>query len=300
MARLTPLGPALALALVPAAAALAEPAAYQTPQAALEALIAALESGSDEAVLAVFGPENADIILTGNAAEDDANRNAVLEQYRAGYRFVPGPEEQLTLELGPDGWPFPIPLAQQAGEWAFDPVAGEAVMRSREIGLNELDVIALMDAYVDVQAEFRLRDHDGDGLMEFARSVIAEDGGRDGLYWQDGTGPLGAAIARAAAEGHGMDGTDHPPEPYLGYVFRILNAQGPAAPGGAMSYLVNGAMLAGHALLAVPASYGETGVHSFMVAENGRILEADLGEETTAAAAAITAYDPGPDWQPTD
>ena len=288
---------ALALCLA-AAPALADPADYASPQEALDAMIAALEARDRAAGLAVFGPEAEDLIYTGDPELDRTHREAVLDAWGEGYRFAPRPEGGVEILFGADGWPFPIPLVRGASGWHFDIAAGREEIADRQIGLNELDVIALMQAYVDLQAEYRLVDHDGDGVMEFAASIISDDGRRDGLYWDGADSPIGIGLARASADGFNDGVADHAPEPYRGYYFRILDAQGPAAPGGPMSYLVNGHMLSGHALIGFPAVYGETGVNTFLVAENGLILEADLGPDTVSVADAIDAYDPGEDWQP--
>lgn len=291
----------LALACLVAAPLSADPESFATPQDALDAMVTALGAADRNAVLAVFGDEAEDILSTGDAAEDDEQRRALLAHYREGYRMVPQEDGSIVLAFGDDGWPFPIPLVRQNGGWSFDIEAGREEVLARDIGLNEIDIIDLMDAYVDIQAAYRLEDHDGDGVMEFARQIIStSDTQHDGLFWSGSDSPLGDLFARANMAGFSDDDTDHAPEPYSGYYFRILTAQTDAAPGGAMSYLVNDHMLAGHALLAVPAAYGETGYNSFMVSENGVILEAILGDDTLAIAAEITAYDPGPDWLPVE
>lgn len=276
----------------------AEPATYATPQDALMTLVAALQAKDRDAVLAVFGAENEDLVSDGDPAEDRRNNRKFLQLYSEGFRFVPQENGSFVIALGKDGWPFPVPVAKSATGWAFDAEAGRVEVRDRALGLNELEVIDLLDAYGDIQAAFRLRDMDGDGVMEFASRIISSPEQRDGLFWDGPDSPLGEVFARATAEGFSDGETDHPPEPYLGYTYRILTGQGAAAPGGAMDYMLNGNMVAGHAVLAVPAEYGVTGVFSFMVAENGIILQADLGEDTADIAAAITAYDPGPDWAP--
>lgn len=283
-----------------ATGALANPKVYATPQDALDSMMAALANADRAAVLTVFGPQSADLLSTGNEAEDAANRETVLGLYREGYRFVPEDDGSLTLMLGAEAWPFPIPLARGNGGWSFDVVAGEAEIVAREIGRNELGVIDLMHAYVDVQAAFRLIDHDGDGVMEFARAIISSESARDGLFWIDGDGPVGELLARASAQGYSDGVQEYAPEPHLGYVYRILDGQSAAAPGGEMSYLSGDNMVSGHALLAVPAAYGESGVHSFLVGENGTVLETDLGEESLAVAAGITAYDPTEIWTPVE
>ncbi|WP_425092086.1 DUF2950 family protein [Tropicimonas sp. S265A] len=288
------------LGAVASPAAWADPATYATPQEALEAFAAALVAPGTDALLEVFGPDAADVLSTGNPVEDRLNRTGIIALVAEGYRMIPEADGAVTLALGADGWPFPIPVARGEAGWSFDIDAGRLEIEAREIGHNELDVIALMDAYVDVQAAFRLTDHDGDGVMEFAGSIISSEEARDGLFWPGPGSPLGALFARAALSGYSDGETDHAPDPFSGYYFRILDAQGPNAPGGALDYRVGGNMVAGHALLAVPATYAETGVHSFMVSENGVILEADLGEDSLTIADAITVYDPGPEWSPVD
>ena len=177
-------------------------------------------------------------------------------------------------------------------------------MLLRRIGQNELDVIELMHGYVRAQALYRSENPDGDGLPSFASAILSSDGKHDGLYWPSAPGepesPIGDFMARAAADGYQVDGTDVEPEPYLGYYFRVLTKQGPHAPGGALDYMANGQMVAGHALLAFPSDYGDTGVMSFMVGEAGIVYEADLGEETLDVAGAIDSFDPGDGWSPVE
>ncbi len=291
---------ALSFAAVVAAAqpALSDPALYETPQDALDALVVALRGNDRADVLEVFGPEAEDLVFTGNPAEDRANRLTLGILYREGYRLVPQDDGSIVIELGVDNWPFPIPIARSGDGWAFDVAAGEIEIADREIGANELDVIDLMDAYVDVQAAFRLVDRDGDGVMEFARYIISDDATRDGLFWAEDDSPMGIRLARASLDGYATADGDQPPVPHSGYYFRLLDGQGETAPGGRMDYVVNGNMVGGHALLAVPAIYGETGVMSFLVSENGIILQADLGENTLDIALDTTLYDPGDDWAP--
>ena len=290
----------VALSCLSALPLAAEPAVYPSPFDAVAAMIEALEARDKTAVLTVFGPESEDFIYTGNPAEDTMHGLTLLELWRQGFSLVPLDGGGFELTMGEDGWPFPIPLERVDNGWAFDVAAGRIEVEARDIGLNELEVIALMEAYVDVQAEFRLTEQDGDGVMEFARRIIATPEHRDGLYWPAPGSPLGELFAAAAADGFNDGDEDRPPIPYLGYIYRILTEQGPDAPGGAFDYLVNDNMVGGHALLAVPDVYGETGVYSFMVAENGIVYQADLGEDTTEIAEGIMAYNPGPDWSVVD
>lgn len=275
----------------------AEQASYATSQDAVEAMMSALAAKDSDAVLTVFGPEAEEFLSSGDANEDRRNSEVILGMYSEGFRMVPQEDGSVILALGVNGWPFPIPIERSGDVWKFDIEAGREEVRAREIGLNELEIIDLLEAYVDVQAAYRLVDHDGDGVMEFARQIISSSPtARDGLFWPDPDSPLGELFARASVDGFSDGEQDFDPEPYSGYYFRILTEQTAAAPGGEMNYLVNDNMVGGHALLAVPADYGVSGITSFMVSENGIVLEAVLGEDTLDIAAPMTAYDPGPEW----
>jgi hypothetical protein len=270
---------------------------YDTPQAALEALFDAITAGDAGAAVAAMDPAAADLVQADDPEAVAETLSDLAGLYLEGYRFVPQGPDAVVIELGADGWPFPVPILRADDGWRFDAETAREELLARQIGANELDVIDILDAYVDIQREYRGIDHDGDGVMEFASAILSSEGRRDGLYWQGGDSPVGDVAARASLDGFDVDGSDEGAEPYAGYFFRILTAQGDAAPGGAMSYLVNGNMVAGHALLAVPAIYGETGVHTFMVGENGVALQADLGPDSLDAAFDITAFDPGEGWE---
>jgi Protein of unknown function (DUF2950) len=292
-----------ALLTVPGAAAIAEPALFETPAAASEAVISALEARDRQGLIAIFGPENEDVILSGDDVADREAWGEFLADYRALHRIaVEG--GTATLYVGRDQWPFPAPLVEDPAGWRFDAAAAREEVLMRRIGENELEVIELMRAYVRAQDAYRAMDPDGDGLRSFAAGILSSPGTRDGLYWPDEPGapesPVGDFMARAAAEGYSVDGQDVEPDPYHGYYYRVLQRQGPAAPGGALDYMVGGHMLAGHALLAFPSAYGDTGIMSFMVGEAGVVYEADLGEDTLAAASAIDSFDPGEAWTPVE
>jgi hypothetical protein len=265
-----------AVALWPALASAQDAApVYPTPQAALEALFGAITAGNPEGAAAAIGPSASDLV---DADDPVATADALADltaAYLEGYRFVPAGPGALTIALGADGWPFPVPLLREGDGWRFDAEAARAEILARRIGGNELDVIDVMDAYVEIQREYRA----------------------DGLYWPGEDSPVGDVAARASLDGFADAEGNEAGEPFGGYFFRILQAQGEAAPGGAMSYLVNGNMVAGHALLAVPAIYGETGVHTFMVGENGVVVQADLGPDSLDVAFGITAFDPGRGWE---
>lgn len=296
------LGLAFVAPLALATGALAAPLAYPTPEEAVAAVVAALEAKDRDGLVAVFGSENEDVVFTGDPVQDRRIWSEFLRSYRALNRLATGDDGSRTLEIGTDLWPFPAPLVEEGGGWQFDMASARDEVLARRIGENELDTIGLLRGYVDAQAAYRALDADGDGVRSFAANLLSDAGRRDGLYWPEEEGapesPVGDFLARASAEGYSFDGSDADPEPYHGYYFRILTRQGPAAPGGAIDYMVGDRLLAGHALLAFPAAYGDSGVMSFMVAEAGQVYEADLGPDTIERAQAIDSFDPGEGWTP--
>lgn len=290
------------VAALAAAPALSAPKSFDSPEVAIEAVIAGLKAQDRDALIAVFGPEGEDVIVSGNDERDGEDRRDFLAAYDQMHRVAVDQDGVATLYVGREQWPFPIRLLKGEGGWAFDVEGGREEILDRRIGRNELDVIELARAYVRVQSRFRQIDYDGDGVMEFAGALLSSPGKRDGLYWPPEPGapesPIGDQVAQAAAEGYVLRGQSEPPKPYLGYYFHLLQKQGPNAPGGAMDYAINGNMVAGHALLAFPADWGQTGIMSFMVGENGTVYQADLGEDSIGAAEAIDAFDPGDGWEP--
>lgn len=282
--------------------ALAEPAIYESPEQAVEAFVAAVDASDRDAFLVVFGPESDDLIESDGPEEQAAARDEFMAAYQELAEIVDDEDGRKVLQIGLERWPFPVSMIQVEGGWRFDPDGAREEILDRRIGENELDVIAVLQRAVALQSDYRKTDWDGDGVMEFARSIISTPGQRDGLYLPEDMGeplsPIGAFIAQASADGVAIDGVDQGSVPYLGYYFRVLTKQGPAAAGGAFDYLVADQMIGGHALLAYPADPGQTGVMSFMVAENGIVYEADLGADTVAIADTIDTFDPDEEWTP--
>ncbi len=301
--RLRRLTLAAAMGALGAGGALADPQVFASPEAAAAAVVAAIEAGDAAALVAVFGPENDDVVLSGDEVADREAWGEFLADWRQRHRIdVVG--DRATLVVGRDQWPFPGEIVATDAGWAFDAAGAREEVLVRRIGANELAVIETLRLYVEAQRAFRASDPQGDGSPAFAASVLSSEGARDGLYWPPEPGapesPIGDFMARAAAEGYSFDGEDQQPDPFHGYYYRILTRQGASAPGGAYDYIVAGRMLAGHAMLATPADYGVSGVMSFLVGENGVVWEADLGEDTLERAAAIDAFDPGQDWSPVE
>lgn len=269
---------------------------FDSYNAAADAIVQALRDRSVPQLLAIFGPENEDLLLTGDPEEDRENWGAFLAAYEEETAFLLEPDGRTFLLVGANDWTFPIPMVRKDGMVFFDAEAGREELLIRDIGNNELDMIDVLARYVEAQAEYRAMDPDGDGVHSFAAHLISEEGKTDGLYWPGGESPVGDVFASASLAGYITENGEELASPFAGYYFHMLHGQGEAAPGGAMDYSVNGHQLAGHALIAVPEVYGITGVMSFMVAENGSIYEADLGEDSVSLAFDMTLFNPTDEW----
>ncbi len=288
----------LLAAALPASIALAvspEQKHFATPEAAVKALIAALEAHDRPALQALFGPEEHDLIDSGDPVADRLAAEGFLERYDAGHRIEKTSATRAELEVGEDQWPLPIPVVKDASGWRFDSKAGEAEILARRIGRNELSAVQASLAFVDAQREYYERNPDKSPLLHYARFFTSSPGRRDGLYWPtteegDEPSPLGPLFEQANAEGYQL-GKGEEPAPYHGYYYRILEGQGPRAPGGAYSYLAKNKMIGGFALIAYPADYGNSGVMTFLVNHDGVVYETDLGPETLARAKAISLFD---------
>lgn len=290
------IAPALfAMSAIAHSAAAQEVPVYSTPQAALDALVQAMESGDSLSVLDVMDPGAGDLLDAPDETKQEFMKE-FLTLFDEGWRFVRHEDGYVAIELGTEAWPFPIPLTAFDGGWIYDAEEGRAEINARKIGLNELAVIELLHGYHAAQTAYRSVDFDGDGVREFAAHLISTDGTKDGLYWPGEDSLVGPAAASASLDG--VEGADH--TPLLGYYYRILTSQGPSAPGGAMDYEINGHLLGGHALLAVPANYGASGTHTFIINEAGLIWEVDLGPESLDLAYSIRSFDPGSDWSKLD
>ena len=282
----------------PLTATAAEQSTYAKPEEAIDALMSALKANDDAAMLAVFGEDHKSLVVTPDRAFNSARRAEVLRLMQLFHKLEVTGTGRRTLYIGDQAWPVPIPLVHGEGRWRFATEEGEDEIVNRRIGANEYNAIAVMRAYLDAQRQYASRDRNGDGVLEYARKLGSTPGQHDGLYWDsdangnDEESRLGPLIAESAAyfEGHA------PGDAYRGYYFRILDRQGESAPGGSYSYIINGRMIAGFAMAAYPAVYGESGVKTFIVSNNGAIYERDLGEDTGKLGAAITTFDPGPGW----
>lgn len=279
---------------------------FDSPDAAAMALIEAAGDEDRGALFAVLGSD-IDSLTSGDPVADAADRRRFVELAGEGADLEDETEDSAILVIGPEDWPFPIPLAKDETGWYFDTEAGIEEILDRRVGLNELYAIAAARAYVDAQAEYAADDSDGDGVGNFALRFLSSAGGRDGLYWPSAEGepesPLGPLFAEAVDEGYLTTAEDvtegQGPRPFHGYFFKILTGQGAHAPGGARSYLRDGKLVDGFGLVAWPATYGNSGIMTFQVNQRGIVYESDLGEETAALASALTEFDPGEGWEPT-
>lgn len=275
---------------------------FRSPEDAVGALTGAAKAGNLDEILEIFGPDGREIVASSDPATARANREVLVVAAAERTRLVDRGTGGKTLVVGNEEWPFPVPLVQDANGWRFDTAAGKEEVIARRIGRNELAAIRVCRAYLTAQRLYARQAHDGKGPGLFARSVRSDPGRQNGLYWRASRGekrsPLGDLAANAAADGR-SPGSDHqPPSPFHGYYFRILTAQGPAAPGGAKDYVVDGEMSGGFALVAWPARYDATGVMTFVVNQDGNLHEKDLGPGTDAAARMMALYDPDASWAP--
>ncbi|WP_456619983.1 MULTISPECIES: DUF2950 domain-containing protein [unclassified Bradyrhizobium] len=270
---------------------------YPTPEDAASALAAAAKSGPRD-ILKVLGSAAEDIVSSGDEVADVDIRARFVSMYDARHSIKAEGNKKATLLLGPDDFPFPIPLVNTKAGWEFDTAEGRIEVLRRRIGRNELDAIQTALAYVDAQNEYADKDR-GEGAGVYAQRFLSTPGKKDGLFWRDDSdpSPLGALVAEASAEGYKPG---EGPAPYHGYYFRILKGQGPDAPGGALNYVVKGKMIGGYGLIAWPAEYGNSGVMTFVVNHAGVVYQKDLGPRTNALATRITAFDPDQTWKKVD
>jgi hypothetical protein len=270
---------------------------FASAEEAGSALFAAMRAQDEQSPLSILGPAGKDVVSSGDATEDLDARVGFVVKYQEMHRFVTEPNGTITLVVGAENWPFPIPLVNNHGSWYFDTAAGKDEILFRRIGQNE---IAAMDAcreLVDAQKQY-FAHPPGDLPKQFAQKLVSDEGRHNGLYWHGASDEFASPINPLIAYARQNLPKDQVGEhvPFNGYFFRILTSQGPHAPGGAKNYVVDGKMSAGFAFVAYPAEYRSSGVMTFIVDESGTIYEKDLGPNTTKLAEAMTAYDPDSAW----
>ena len=275
------------------------PQRFKSPDDAVKALTAAAKAGDPTALDAIFGPE-VNSLLSGDPKQDAIERARFAKSIGQWCRVVRKADDRCVLNLGAKDWPFPIPLVRRDGAWIFDTAAGKQEILNRRIGEDELTAIGVCRTYVQAQREYASEDRGGSGVFKFAQKMRSTPGRKDGLYWpaapNEEQSPLGPLVAEARAEGYGRKTAEGKLQPFHGYFFKILAAQGPSAPGGAYNYVINGNMIAGFALVAYPAHWGESGVMTFIVNQWGKVYQRNLGALSAETAAAMTEFDPDNGW----
>jgi hypothetical protein len=265
---------------------------FASPEEAGAALIAAMEANDDKALVVIFGPDSADIVQSGSDPVVAASRKDLAAAGKKKLVVDKPDDTHAILEFGDEAWPSPIPLVREGDAWHFDTAAGREELLARRIGKNELMAINICDEYPEMQSDYASKERDGDDVLEYAQKLVSTPGKHDGLYWPEKSGddpsPVGLELDDAVAPTAGA--------PYAGYVWKILTGQGPNAPGGAYSYIINGNMVAGFALVGTPLDYKKTGVMTFIVSNNGKVYQKDLGPTGLETVKAMEAYNPDSSW----
>jgi hypothetical protein len=278
--------------------------AFNSPNDAVNALVAAATNHDTNALHSIFGPVG-HALISPDAVQATEEYKMFVQHLTEKTQLITNSDSSVTLEIGADGWPFPIPLVKQDGQWFFDTAAGKEEILARRIGRDEMGAINVCNAYVEAQREYAGQDRLGDGVLAYAQFLRSTPGTHDGLFWptnQPGEelSPLGPLVAQARVEGYQRTATmlNDEQAPYHGYYFKILTRQGKHAPGGKYNYIINGRMIAGFALVAWPAEWGDTGVMTFVVNQQGKVCQKNLGSNTAKIVKAMTIYDPDDTWTP--
>jgi hypothetical protein len=272
---------------------------FTSPDDAGKAVLQAAESSDQNAVLSIFGRDSKDAIYSGDATQDKNNFAAFVSAYQQMNRWRKLDDNTKVLVVGADNLVFPIPLKKNnSGQWYFDTAAGRDEILARRIGRDELATIDVCAALADAQNEYYSRAHDGAHKHQYALKFISDQGKQNGLYWESPDGqpksPLGPLVAFATGEGYEVRQNSH--EPFHGYYYRILSKQGSHAQGGVRNYLVDGKMVNGFAFVAYPAAYGNLGIMTFLINQDGVLFQKNLGVDTAKAATAMSEFDPDESW----
>ncbi len=271
---------------------------FASPDEAVKALQAATEAKDKAALREIFGPEY-DGLVTGDEVQDANNAQKFAAAMAQGCQPVNEGQDKITLEVGTNNWPMPIPLVKAGGQWHFDTAAGKEEIINRHIGKDELNAIGVCRAYVTAQRQYASANPDANAGVKYAQKFRSTPGKKDGLYWpaaeNEPASPFGPVVAEAHAEGY-VSHMGKGLHPFHGYYFRILTRQGQAAPGGRMDYLRHGELTGGFALVAYPEHWDQSGIMTFIVNQDGKVFERNLGERTSRVAAAMKEYNPDSKW----
>ncbi len=297
----------LAMLALPASLHAADELTFNTPQDAVTALVNAAKAHDTNSMHAIFGPDGRGL-MSPDVVQASTEYDRFVERLTNETKLVRNSDSHHDInDLGDDGWPFPIPLVNQNGQWFFDTAAGRKEILNRRIGMDEIGAIDVCNAYVEAQQEYASEDRMGDGVHAYAQYLHSTPGTHDGLFWPtnqtgDELSPLGPLVAAAREEGYHRTATmlNDQQAPYHGYYFKILTHQGKHAPGGKYNYVINGRMIAGFALVAWPAEWRNTGVMTFMVNQQGQVYQKDLGPKTVKIAKGMECYDLDDSWKPVE
>ena len=268
---------------------------FDSPDAAAQAVIDGAEKHDTARLSAIFGPAGNAILSSGKPDQDRAEQSEFSKLARGKHELITDPRDsgRVILSIGEEDWPFPVPIVRMKDKWRFDCSEAGVEMQARRIGSNELDAVEICAGYVDAQRKYASEDHDKGGVLGYASHMMSTGDRHDGLYWGGDEARVPRGLADATWEGE-KKGT----KPYHGYFFRILYGQGPHASGGAHNYVVKDKLMGGFGLVAWPAEYGVSGIHTFIVNQDGVIYQNDIAP--SASGAPVTRYDPDPSWSPVD
>jgi hypothetical protein len=276
---------------------------FSTPEDALKGLVEAVKIRDQAALDQIFGPTSKDL-LSGDAVQDAAESEEFDKHVAEKTNLVKENDLKVIIHIGNENWPFPIPLVKKNGQWFFDTEAGKEEILNRRIGEDELTAILVCRTYVKAQREYVLKDWDGDGILAYAQKLRSDPGKKNGLFWRHAPGepvsPLGELVAQARMEGYkkGKSVFKEQPLPFHGYYFKILTRQGKNAPGDKYDYVIGGNMVGGFALVAFPSNWGKSGVMTFIVNQQGKVYQKNLGPDTLKVAQDVDTYDPDETWTP--
>src|SRR5271169_183302 len=268
---------------------------FGSAEAASHALVMALQTNDEKALIEILGHDGKQIISSGDEAEDAETRANFVRRFQQMHRLVDEPNATTTLYIGAENWPTPIPLVKTGNAWYFDTDAGKQEILFRRIGENEMSTIRVCEELAAAEKEYHSTQH-----SEYTYKIYSDEGQHNGLYWKTGEGeppsPIGPLLASAVVDGEGK-GRDGAQAPFRGYFFHILTRQGKNSPGGAKDYISDGKMNGGFAFVAYPAEYGSSGVMTFIVNENGEVFQRDLGKKTEVLAKSMKEYNLDSKWQ---
>jgi Protein of unknown function (DUF2950) len=290
-----------ALLLLAPFASAADQKTFVSPAQAVQALVQAAADGNQEEMLAVLGDDGKDLVYSGDPVQDKSGMESFVKSYQTKHSIVAQDSNTRVLRVGASDWELPIPIVNDGGKWRFDTAAGRQELLYRRIGHNELGAIAACRGYIDAQKDYASVGHDGLPAGIYAQKFLSSPGKQDGLYWDtaedDPPSPAGPLLAQAGDEGYATGAKGVKGQPYHGYFYHVLKAQGAAAKGGAKSYLTDGKLTEGVAMVAFPAQYKVSGVMTFIINQRGIVYQKDLGEKTAEIATTMTEYNPDSTWK---